>query len=453
MRQHWQRSASELQAIYRAGEGSPLEVAEACLARVGDVNPRLNAIVALDRDGALAAAVASTERWRRGEPLGGLDGVPLTVKDNLFVRGLPATWGSRLFEHHVAADDDLSVARLRAAGAVILGKTNTPELSLAGYTDNLVFGATGNPWAPDLSPGGSSGGAVAAVMSGMAPLALATDAGGSTRRPAAHTGCLGLKPSPARIPRRYGFPPLASDLQAIGLLTRTTADLAAMFSCVADPAASSWSRGKRLLIGAFAQIPGHPVEPDILARWRGGCALLQELGHTVEEIEPPFDPDGVGRLLLGPATAGVARVVRQHAGWQDRVTPAIAALAQTGGEAKAADYVDQMDAIQAFRWQMADLLARYDLLVTPTAPVLLWPKAEPFPKHVDGREAAPRAGAIYTTFANVAALAGLSIPVAAAANGQPIGLQLVGPAGSEERLIEIAGEWEQRAPWPTLAPL
>jgi aspartyl-tRNA(Asn)/glutamyl-tRNA(Gln) amidotransferase subunit A len=154
----WAATATELGALYAAQATTPLAVLEAVLARIAAVNPGLNAIVTLDAAGARAAAEASTARWAAGEALGPLDGVPITVKDNLHVGGMRATWGSALYADYVAPEDDLPVARLRALGVVILGKTNTPELALSGYTDNRVFGATGNPWAPELTSGGSSGG-------------------------------------------------------------------------------------------------------------------------------------------------------------------------------------------------------------------------------------------------------------------------------------------------------
>ena len=209
----------------------------------------------------------------------------------LYLRNLPGhTWGSLLFAEHVAPQDDLPVARLRAAGAVIVGKTNTPELALAGYTDNRLFGATGNPWAPTLTPGGSSGGAVAGVSAGFGPLAVATDAGGSIRRPSGHTGVAGLKPGVGRVPRRYGFPPLAQDLQVIGLVARAIADLQLAFAAIsttqperrdAPPA------GRSLRIGAFGTVGDAPVDPPVTAAFAAACEALREMGHTVEIIPAP----------------------------------------------------------------------------------------------------------------------------------------------------------------------
>ncbi len=286
-------------ALSRAGAATPTAMLESVLGRIEDVNPRINALVTLDVAGAREAASAASQRWRNGTPLGSLDGVPLTVKDNLFVRGLRATWGSLLFAEHVAPQDDLPVARLRAAGAVIVGKTNTPELALAGYTDNRLFGATGNPWAPTLTPGGSSGRAVAGVSAGFGPLAVATDAGGSIRRPSGHTGVAGLKPGVGRVPRRYGFPPLAQDLQVIGLVARAIADLQLAFAAISttQPERCDASAGRSLRIGAFGTVGDAPVDPPVTAAFAAACEALRDMGHTVEIIPAPWDREEVDTLL------------------------------------------------------------------------------------------------------------------------------------------------------------
>src|SRR5437016_4889129 len=181
----WQWSATELGAAFRRGDTTPTEHTARLLARIERINPQLNAIVTLDPS-TLEQAAASTARLRAGQPRSTLEGVPVTIKDNMVAAGLRATWGSKLFADFVPAHDELPVARLRAAGAVILGKTNVPEFTLQGYTDNPVFGVTRNPWNTALSPGGSSGGAVAGVAAGLSPIAIGTDGGGSIRRPASH---------------------------------------------------------------------------------------------------------------------------------------------------------------------------------------------------------------------------------------------------------------------------
>lgn len=448
----WALTACELNRLYQAGDADPVQATRACLERIESVNRTLNAVVAIDHDGAIRTATASQERWSSGHPIGALDGVPITVKDNLFVGGLGATWGSKLFETHIAPVDDIPVARLRAAGAIILGKTNTPELALAGYTDNLLFGPTGNPWAPDLSPGGSSGGAASAVMAGMGPLAVVTDAGGSTRRPASHVGCIGLKPSLGRVPRRHGFAPLAHDFQSIGFLARSAEDARALFEVIADPVMlTADGTNGTLTIGAFCAVGDRPVEPAIEAGWKGAMHTFSSMGHQVDLIAAPFEADKIVGLLLGLAASGVARVVHAHEEWRDKVTDAIASLAELGLNTTSTDYVRTLDSVLAFRWQMTDLFKQVDLLLTPTTPVSLWPKNEPFAKTIAGKTAGPRDSGIYTTFVNVAGLAGISLPMGLDANGHPIGVQLVGPVNSEERLLDLAAEWERISPWPTLS--
>lgn len=394
---------------------------------------------------------------RAGQPLGPLDGVPASVKDNLFVGGLRATWGSLLFADVVAPRDDLAIAKLRAAGAVILGKTNTPELALSGYTDNRVFGPTGNPWAPDLSPGGSSGGAVAAVGSGCGPLALATDAGGSIRRPAGHAGVAGLKPGLGRVPRRYGFSALTHDLQVIGPIARSVADLRALFSVIAAPAPARPTEGRRLRIGTFGTIGSTPVAPEVTAAFAASCAVLRDLGHHVEEIAPLWGADEVGALFGALASVGVARVVAGIAGWQERVTPAIRQQSEAGAKRLAADYVTDLDRLAAFRFALQDAVAGFDAVATPSSPALPWPRTEPYPKTIAGREAGPRDAAVFATAVNLAGLPAIVVPAPVSglppAAGLPVGLQLIGPMLSEERLMDLAAAFEAASPWPRLAPL
>ncbi len=206
MTEIWQKGVAELGEDFRAGRLDPVVLLEVCLERIARIDPLLNSIVTLDAPGARRAAEASAARWKDGTPRSTLDGVPMTIKDNLLVGGLRATWGSQAYADYVPDRDEIPVERLRMAGVVIVGKTNVPELTLEGYTSNTLFGTTGNPWAPALTPGGSSGGAVASVAAGLVPAAVGTDGGGSIRRPASHTGLVGFKPSIGHIARGDGFP-------------------------------------------------------------------------------------------------------------------------------------------------------------------------------------------------------------------------------------------------------
>jgi aspartyl-tRNA(Asn)/glutamyl-tRNA(Gln) amidotransferase subunit A len=449
----WSLTATELNQAYATNNCDPVQATEACLARIGHVNPQLNAIVTVNRDGALKAARASQERWRTGNAIGPLDGVPLTIKDNLFVAGLRATWGSRLYENFIAPVDDITIERLRGAGAIILGKTNSPEFSMSGYTDNKVFGATGNPWAPNLSSGGSSGGAASAVMSGMGSLALVTDAGGSTRRPAAHVGCIGLKPSLGRVPRRHGFAPLASDFQSIGLLARSVDDACAMFDVIANPVVENTERPTRVKISAFYKVDDHLVEPEAVAKWSRAAKFFAEMGHYVDEISVQYKPNEMAQFFLGLGAVGVSRVVRQFDKWRNLATESVVKLADKGLETSATDYVNFLDQATAARWRFLDMFDDTDFILTPTTPVFLWPKNEPFQKLIAGQEAGLRDSAIYTTFVNVAGLPAISLPAGLDSNGHPLGIQLIGPMNSENRLLDLARQWEEASPWDTLSSL
>jgi aspartyl-tRNA(Asn)/glutamyl-tRNA(Gln) amidotransferase subunit A len=288
-------------------------------------------------------------------------------------------------------------------------------------------------------------------MSGIAPLALSTDAGGSTRRPASHVGCVGLKPSLGRVPRRNGFPALASDLQTLGAMARAVKDLRLLFNCIAVPAAPAPAADAPSRIGAFCRIGAAPVEPEVERAWHAARAVLAALGHRIVEIEAPYDPDEVGELFTGLAAVGVARVLQRFPDWKAKVTPPIAQLASKGREIAATTYVELIDRVASFRAHLADQFADVDLFLTPTAAGLLWPKAESFPKLIAGREAAPRASAIYTTFVNLAGLSAISLPAGRSAAGHPIGVQLIGPPGSDERILDVAERFEQAQPWPLLA--
>ena len=393
-------------------------------------------------------------------PLGPLDGVPLTVKDNIHVGGLRATWGSRLFADHVAAEDELAVARVRGQGAVIIGKTNCPEFTLQGYTDNLLFGPTRNPWDPALTPGGSSGGAVAAVAAGLAPLALATDGGGSIRRPASHAGLVGLKPSIGRVARVGGFPAILHDMEVIGPIARTTADAALLLSVIAGPdprdrASLAFAResaeAKTLDPQRILYVPRFGDSPVDPADRRERCArlhqILRGLGTTIEEGPAPFELALIDRIWSVVGPSGLAWFLRGHDGWRERVGAPLAQVAEQGAALVAADYVDALDEIAKLRASMAEFFSRFDLILTPTAAALPWPAEVTHPSAIDGRPVGPRGHAVFTALANAAGIPAVSVPCRPSSSGLPIGFQLIGGFGSDQRLLQLAAQYEQAHPW------
>lgn len=454
----WKLSGADLSRSFGSGETSPVEALEACLLRLDEVSPVLNAVVSLDLERARVAARESERRWRDKAPLGRLDGVPITVKDNIPVAGLRSTWGSALYENWVPDRDETPVRRLRQAGAVIIGKTNVPEMTLQGYTSNALFGPTGNPWAPALTPGGSSGGAVAAVGSGIGPIALATDGGGSIRRPASHGGLIGLKPTVGRVPRRDGFPPILLDFEVIGPITRTVADLAATMAVISQPDPDAAAAGgfgplralaetaarRILFVPTFA---GAPVDPEIAASVAEAASHLQALGHAVE--------DGSGFALADPINAAWPIIAQTGVAWlvggdPERLAalgPDIRAMALDGSKLSATDYLDAMTAALTLRQELARLFRSYDILLTPTAAALPWPKNETHPRMIDGREVGPRGSAIFTGFVNAAHLPAITVPCRPSAAGLPIGFQLIAPWGRDEQLIALALAFEAAQPW------
>lgn len=442
-------SASELSAAYAAGTLSPPEVLASCLARVEERNPGLNAIVTLDAAGARIAAEASAARWRSGKPLGPLDGVPITLKDSLLTQGLRSTRGSVIVDH-VPDHDEIPVARLRAAGLVFVGKTNVPEFTSQGYTHNLLFGTTGNPFDPALTPGGSSGGAVAAVATGMAPLALGTDAGGSIRRPASHTGLFGLKPTQGRIARGDGFPVIMPGLEVVGPIARSIDDIDLMMEALAgadprDPESLHWpawrsapTREGVLKILWIKDFAGSPVDAEIAASVAAACDDLGRLGHRVEAGPAPFSVESLARIWSIMPQSGLAWLMRPHADRLDDLTPSIRAMVEAGAEVSGADVVEALNLIAALKRDLGDAFSRHDVILTPSAAALPWAADRTHPETIDGRPVGPRGHAVFTSFVNASGCPGLAVPCTPSRAGLPIGFQIVAPPGRDELLIDLA---------------
>ncbi|HEU0200822.1 MAG TPA: amidase [Burkholderiaceae bacterium] len=458
-RQPWQWSATELADAYRRGVTTPSEHTALLLARIERLNPQLNAVVTLDPS-AREQAAASTARLRAGRPRSALDGVPVTIKDNMLVAGLRATWGSRLFADFVPAHDELPVARLRAAGAVILGKTNVPEFTLQGYTDNPLFGPTRNPWDTHLTPGGSSGGAVAAVAAGLGPLAFGTDGGGSIRRPASHAGLVGLKPSRGRVPRADGFPAILLDYEVAGPMARTVSDIVAAMSVLSEPdrrdPGSAFFEGRPFAMPAtsaprrilFApNFDGAPVDPEIATSIAAAARRLEWLGHRVDEA-PNFDlATPVNEVWSAFSQTGLAWLLTQHGRWRDRTSEALIALADAGRMLPATSYFEALDRVQTMRVQLDALFVDYDVILTPTAAALPWTATETHPPTIAGRPVGPRGPAVFTGFVNAAGLPAISVPCKPSAQGLPIGVQLIARHGEDALLCALAAQFEQAEPW------
>lgn len=458
----WRLGAAELVAGYRCGAFTPVDALDACLARAEACELALNAIVYLDRDGARRAAQASAVRWADGQPLGPLDGVPMTVKDNLHVAGLPTAWGSRLLRSVVPAADELPVKRLREAGVTLFGKTNLPEFAMQGVTTNALTGTTRNPWNVALTPGGSSGGAAAAVAAGYGPLALATDGGGSIRRPASHCGLVGFKPSMGMVPRGGGLPDIFLDYEVAGGIGRSVEDVRMLTGVLAGaPLIASPPQAARILF--VPRFGAHPVDAGIAAQVRAAAEHFEALGHRVQEA-PSFDlAEEVNAMWPLLSAIGLAWMFESAGiwpglGWRDGQAPdaglcgdaARGALAQ-GRAADGASMFGVLAAVQRMRQALDALFAVHDFILTPATAAMPWAADQTHPATIDGQAVGPRGHAVFTAFANAAGLPAIAVPCGEV-DGMPTGFQLVGRAGADAAVLALARQIELAYPraarWP-----
>lgn len=457
-------SAARLAALIRRREVSPVEATEAALARAERLDPVLTAFMTFAPERARAAACAAEAAVLRGDPLGPLHGVPVTIKDAVWVAGLPSTLGLRVYEHFVPERSAVAVERLEAAGAVVLGTTNVPELSSTGFTTNRLRGTSRNPWDPRTTPGGSTGGGAAAVAAGIGQIALGTDAGGSVRRPASHVGVVGFKPSQGRVPAGPGHPSNAPGYTAYGPLTRTVEDAALALAVMAGPhpvdresylpplpdaatlAAPADLRGMR--VAWSVDLGDRPVDPAVRAICEQAARAFADLGCHVEVAHPPVPADLEDIVVRALGGSAVAEILAPY-------LPDI--RAELGPDALASlDYGERVTGREAYRARQyqerlhADLCAffeRYDLVLTPTVATPAWPIDRPYPPEIDRRPVGPRGHAVFTPFANHAGLPAVSVPAGWTAEGLPVGLQIIGPFAADALVMQAAATYEQIRPW------
>ena len=460
-------TATELLALYRSGQASPTEATQAVLARIERLNPKLNAFCWIAPDEALASAAQSTERWRRGAPMGLLDGVPASIKDLILARGWPTLRGSRTVDPQQAWDVDAPAsARLREAGAVLLGKTTTPEFGCKGETNSPLTGISRNPWDPSKTPGGSSGGTAAAVAAGMGPLSVGTDGAGSVRIPAAFCGNFGLKPSFGRVPA-YPLSPMGT-VSHLGPHAMSVRDAALMLTVLAQPDARDWTSlppdgrdyrvglddGVRGLRIAWSPTLGYAknVNPEVAAACAKAVQTFTELGAHVEALDPgiqdPLD------ICLGLWFSGAWSI------W-NTLTPAQRRAADPDfrAEAEAGSTIDALQLQQlhqrrgALGSHMRQFMQRVDLLVTPSVAVPAF----------DARPAGhspltPENMLGWTPFSypfNQTQQPACSVPCGLTKAGLPIGLQIVGPMFGDALVLRAARAFETLHPIsrPDVGPL
>ena len=459
------KSASELAALIKLRKVSPVEVLDAHLAVIGQINPKLNAIVTLAEESAREQAEAAEAAVLRGDEVGPLCGLPIGIKDITQTAGIRTTFGSPLFKNFVPSEDAEVVRRLKSAGAIVLAKTNTPEFASGANTVNTVFGATRNPWNPALSPAGSSGGSAVAVATGMLPIAQGTDFGCSIRIPAAFCGIVGIRPTPGLTPNHPM--PLGWDPgQVHGPLARSAEDAALMLDSIVGfsslspiSVAPPWTSARehvcrttnaKGLRAAYApDIAGIGVDAEIDAICKAAAHRLQELGAHVDEMV--FDAsDGRepyqtwrGAWMVGQRYADLARLAQFDENTRGNVERGLKVTALDVAKAEATR-------LRVFlRFQA--LFEHYDLLLTPAAPIKPFPVEKNFPDEINGQKFEDYIDWIAPAFLiTLMSLPAGSVPAGTTHDGLPVGLQIVAPRFQEPRILSVANLVQQMNPigWP-----
>lgn len=456
-----------ISARYSAKELSPVDVAKAILSQIEEVEPKLNAFVLReDPDRVLQAAQASEERWRAGISLGPLDGIPVTIKDTVLVSGWPTRFGSRISSEASGVEDAPAVARLREAGAIIVGKTTTPEFGWKAVTDSPLTGLSFNPWDLAMTPGGSSGGAAAAVAADAALASIGTDAGGSLRIPGSFCGLVALKATRGRIP---AYPPAAVwTLGHNGPIGRSVKDVAALLDVLAKPDPRDWNglpttdmnhrralhddtsclKGLRI---AFSPTLGHSkVEPEVASIVAAAAASFQRLGASVEEVESPL-PDARDAFRIYFQT-GIAHSLRHVS--EDRwgeLDPGLVKVLH------AARQIDRRMFLEVYEFQMrisreARILhQRYDLLITPTVAVTAFAAGSLSPSTYDQENWLDWAPFAYPF--NMTGQPALTLNCGFTVAGLPVGMQVVGPMHDEISVLRAGHAFEVSATSPVKSPL
>jgi aspartyl-tRNA(Asn)/glutamyl-tRNA(Gln) amidotransferase subunit A len=458
--------ALELAALIRRRALSPVEITRAVLERIERVDPGLGAYVLVHGERALDHARQAERAVTAGERLGPLHGVPVSLKDNLWTAGDRTTFGSRLLAEFVPPEDAPSVAALRAAGAIFIGRTNLPEFAWRGSTDNRLFGESRNPWDVTRTPGGSTGGGAAAVAAGMGPLALGSDGAGSIRIPASFCGVVGFKPTFGRVPL---YPAVgAHELVAhVCPLARTVRDVALMMNVIArhdrrDPFALPDDgvdhvavcerplRGTRLRIAWSADLGFAPVEAETRDICAAAARAVEEAGLKVEEATPELgDPGWILATLYGGAQAGA------HAGrppdQKAQMDPELVAYAEASAGLGMVEYVKALAARQAMVDTLRRFFERYDLLLTPTLCLPAFPLGIVGPPEVAGRAVTHLGWTLCYAF-NYSGQPAVSVPAGWTASGLPVGLQIVGRRLEDSLVLRAAATFETLRPWAARRP-
>ena len=461
--------ATELLALIREKQVSPVELTQLYFDRIERLDSQLNSYLTLDYAGAKERANAAERELADGNDLGLLHGLPISVKDLEATKALRTTRGSLAYEDLVPEHDSVVVERVRKAGAVILGKTNTPEFGMLGTTENRLGDACRNPWNTERTPGGSSGGAGAALAAGLCPLATGSDGGGSIRIPASFSGVYGIKPTQGRVPRYSGpgTETVGHPVGQSGPMSHTVADSALLLEVLSghdprDPTSlrqpplavsSALDQGANgLRIGWTPDFGYAPVDPEVVSITSSAAQVFAELGARVDESDLALDdpgPDFVTIFSTGAYT-GVEPVIEE--GKADLLTDYAERMVEGAQQATGADYARAIGTMYEVRQRFDSQFERFDLLLSPTMAVPAFPIGQR-PSVIDGREVDEFLGFLPFTFPiNMIGYPAASIPCGFSADGMPIGLHIIGRFGDEATIIAASAAFEAARPWADRRP-
>ncbi len=460
-------SAVELAQAIRQKKVSSLEGTENFFQRIDRLDSQLNSYLTLCRDQALADARAADEAVQRGSELGPLHGVPISIKDLEMTKGVTTTMGSAVFRHRVPDMDSIVVERVKASGAIMLGKTNTPEFGQSGTTENKLGDPCRNPWNTERTPGGSSGGAAAALAAGLCTVSMGSDGGGSIRIPASFSGVFGIKPSQGRVPRYGGYGrPSANSFSQSGPITRTVADSALLLQVVAGPdsrdvtsmrqpapdfSASLGAGVKGMRLAWSSDFGYAAVDPGVVEITKQAARLFADMGGIVEDaglkMEDPFQ--AFWDVFATAAYTSYGHLLEEHRNdFSDYGLKSI----EHGQEVTGADMSRAIHQVDRIGRRLEDFFDDFDLLLSPTMAVPAFP-IDQRPSVIGGRTVEPFWGFLPFTYPiNMSGQTAASVPCGYSADGMPIGLHIIGPRGSEAKVLQASAAFEQAQPWSGKRP-
>ena len=454
-----QASAAHLGKLYARGKASPVETMNAVLKRAEHLNPRVNALSVIDASSALDAAKASEKRWKKGKPLSPIDGVPVSIKELVRVKGWPVSMGSKLTDKSPADADAPVVARLREAGAIVFAQSTSSEYGHKGVTDSPLHGITRNPWDMNRTPGGSSGGTAAAVAAGFGPIGIGTDGGGSIRLPSSFTGLVGLKATFGRVP---AWPPsLTGELANTGPMARTVTDVALMMNAIARPDPRDGFalpadgvdyvkalKGKlgKLKVAFILRMGDHPLDIEVAAMATKAAKRFEKLGCNVEETTSPTTYREVGRTFSIHWQSALQRLLELYPKERHgEFDPNLMAGAQNGLKFTLQDLVNAQVARRevTIAWNL--FFAKYDLLLTPTMAVQPFPVGQNAPIGADGKP--NLAWSPYTYQFNLSRHPAITVPCGRSREGLPVGLQIASAHYKDALILRAAARYAEIDPF------